>query len=265
MGYNGVSSPLVCLKDARLYVKGGLASQDLFSRVKQVLRYHRIPDIVNRPSRQLVEALLFCIGSQHTPFERAVAFARSLQSVSESELWKENYLAQMGSEAGLLFTDRFGRVLEFVQKYQGGIEGLAEDFLNSPLRVRRELMREKVYLAPKTASFWYLCIGGNDLMTLDRHALRQARGFGLQIPRVFTRGRLRPAGRYIVDQPRIAEYEKLEARIIDRATSIPELRNGGKANAALVTVLLWMLGVEDTRSTEDKPHRLLLEPLYREA
>jgi thermostable 8-oxoguanine DNA glycosylase len=69
--------------------------------------------------------------------------------------------------------DRFTPFYKYSNKYKGGLTSLAQDILDNPRELREEITSNVKFMGLKTTSFWYLCLGGKELMTLDVHNLRQ--------------------------------------------------------------------------------------------
>lgn len=255
--------------DGHILYKGQRLPEELLSEAKNVLMNHQLPSLPHREPRYLVEALLFCVGSQYCSFERPLEFLKSLHECNDEDLWKPQLLAAKADGAGLPYNDRFVPALKLAHDYEGGIEALAEDALDSPRATRRKVAKLHKFLAPKTFSLWYLCLGGKDLICIDRHVARavagpRTHGLGINVAKKFRVPQARPDGRKIIEYPRIREYERIEKRILEECTNEELLQEGSsRPNGALITTLFWVDGASRARAeNEETPSRLLFESPY---
>ncbi len=249
--------------------KGKCLEAELLDEAKQVLRHHQLPSLPERTPRYLVEALLFCVSSQYCSFERPLEFLKSLHEYAQEDLLNPEILASKADAAGLPYNDRFAPALKVARDYEGGIEALADDALDSPLATRRKIAKYHKFLAPKTFSLWYLCLGGKDLICIDRHVARavagpRSHGLGINVAKKFRVPQARPDGRKIIAYPRIGEYERIEKRILEECTNEELLQDGcSRPNGALITTLFWVDGASRARAEdEETPSRLLFESPY---
>ena len=247
------SNFLFSVKEGQLYHLGAPLHPDLLEQANRILAAHVIPE---KTRRAYLESLLFCIASQRTSFERPLAFIRLLKESPLEGIADAEHLEAKSREAKLVNSDRFREALEFASAYDGGIERLVENFLLRPIETRRELNRVR-YLAPKTASFWYLCLGGKRLMTLDVHNFRQIAGLGIEVKETHYNGKLRSKGktkgRTVTTNPSIRGYERIEHETLELLENCDLLKDEeGSLNGALITALFWLSGANLTRGNDPR-------------
>jgi len=198
-------------------------------------------------------SLAFCIANQGQNFERPVRFSRSLCNYNLDKVQDDSFVHTIGLESSLLWPEnRYKLVFDFLKEYSGGIGQFASDYLLNPFEGRRELTLPK-WVSNKTASFWYLCLGGNQLLTLDRHLFRQLAGLGVPvsnphfyIPKLRKNGKSK--GKSVIDTPSTEEYERVEKYSLDFLSQFPELLSDGKVDGALATSIFWAAGAEAKRN-----------------
>jgi hypothetical protein len=238
---------------------------------RDVLNLHIIPE---QSTRLRKVALYFCIASQRTQYERALAFSNAIMNGSDNELDDPQYLVHHGQQAALLHSNdprrasdpAHNRFLRAMTEIGPSIDAIAQKLLESPIPTRRELDRMRCNLAPKTASFWYLCMGGAQLMTLDTHNYRQLAGlferteYDSIVHRTHYAGRLRTDGRSINTTPSVKEYEQIEAAASALFGRCPRAQAMGGITPALATSLFWTIGAKKQRGINPAQKALFNEP-----
>lgn len=250
------------IRDGQLLYVGEPITAALVDEAREVLKSHQAPD---QSIESLYRSLFFCIASQRTKYEAAVRFGHMIERASFKELIDPVYLATQGMKAGLLHSNnpdwdrerkganRFYEVMDFIDHYdfdEMPIVKLSRELLEHPMETRRMLAKAKCNLAPKTASFWYLCLGGRELMTLDTHNYRQIAGLGpIEVKKEHYEGGLRKIdGRMINTTPSVRGYERIERETLEALACCELLRDeGGKTDAALATALFWVAGAKAVR------------------
>jgi hypothetical protein len=251
------------ISDGALLYCGMPIGEGLVREAQSVLEKHVTRE---RDPVSLYKSVLFCIASQRTEYERAVEFTQSLGGASLDELRDDRFIVEHARAAALLHSNdplrasdprknRFKGAVAFADNY-GGIELLAADLLEHPIETRRLLNKQRCNLAPKTASFWYLCMGGRELMTLDTHNYRQLAGLlgndehGAPLVKPeYYEGKLRKTdGRSINTTPCMHKYERIERKALEALQCCEALRgNSGRTDAALATALFWITGAKVKR------------------
>jgi thermostable 8-oxoguanine DNA glycosylase len=226
-------------------------SRHIIEETKRVLKLHVAPDL---SARSLYEALIFCIASQRVRFERSVSLVMRTHGATLEQLTDNAFLEDVRKEAGAPCKGRFKESLDYMQHYPGGIEAVARDYLKNPRDMRRTLVKEVKWLAAKTASFWYLCMGGTKLMTMDVHNYRQMAGAGVAIDKRYFVGQRRTTDdRPITTTPGLSKYEQIEQDVFARFQDCPTAQNGQGVDGAFVTGLFWTVGAAAHRG--DDPHQ----------
>jgi hypothetical protein len=235
----------------RLQYCGERLPKDILDESRSIYEGHVLPVLTQR---KCLEAMIFCIASQGLVFERASEFANMIKGLSSDEIGDPELVHKRAIECMRFKEDRFSPFYEFVSKYQYGILGLAKDFLEKPKEVRLELAKEVSYVGLKTASFWNLCLGGKELMTLDVHNLRQIGG--LKVAPIkeshYLGQRRETSGKWIATTPSDKDYLHIEDCVLTHfgynRNVNPELfEKDGSLNAALLTSLFWWEGVKKER------------------
>lgn len=149
-------------------------------------------------------------------------------------MWKENRFEPFYDYAG----------------NNGGIAKLAQDYIDNPQEVRQSIDDIK-WLGLKTASLWYVCLGGNgSIITLDVHNTRQSAGLGITIPDRYYAPKKRLSGnsRGRTDLWQISgkDYVRVEndliglfrkSRLVERNPAM--LNECGDIDGSFVSALLW--------------------------
>lgn len=240
------------------------------NEAKAVLKTHIVPDL---SPRRLYESLVFCIASQSMVYERAVDLLDRIGSIREPEFSEPERIYKIARPNLRFPEDRFTSALRFVTGYDGGITELARDYFRAPTEVREMLVSNVQWLAHKTASFWYLCLGGTELMTIDIHNLRQIAGLGpIQVERSLYEGKSRRGGKtkgkQIVKAISPRDYRRLEDEVLAALGHIPCLKDKrGNPNGALITTLFWWAGAKGKREILEQQslpglERTLFRPPY---
>ncbi len=192
-------------------------------------------------------SLAFCIASQGQSFERPVKFSRELCKYGLEYVEDVRNVRDEAFRNNRWLEDRYSFAFQTIKK-EGGMERIVRDYLGNPLEIRRELIKIK-WVHCKTASFWYLCLGGKELMTLDVHNYRQLAGLGIKIDNPYLYiARVRPkSGNLATDTASPKEYEQIEADALRFLSQFPEFLDGDKADGALATTLFWVAGAEAKR------------------
>lgn len=231
---------------------------------------HIVPEITERYALQ---ALVYCIAAQYTGFSRHAEALRRVTSAPLEQLHDADYLdAQVRGVKSIQSKkkdNRFAPIMQFIDSWRGGLTGLIDTFIDDPVTVRRCFADEVDYMSCKTTSLWYLCLGGPELMTLDRHNMRQLAGIGIDVPSRYTVGRSRILKKYgrrnVTDSIRtVDEYEDFESQAIERLSDIPWLHVDGYFSPARATCLFWYTGL--LHGSEGGPYRrdanLVPVPVY---
>ncbi len=232
------------------FLEEPISNSNLLPEAKQVLRSHCAPDL---SEQNVVKALIFAIASQSMVYERAVDLLTRLRTTSPEQLEQEGLVYSLAQPSSRFPEDRFSPAINFAANYSGGIGQLVQDYFANPAETRGKLVKEVKWLAHKTASFWYLCLGGTQLMTLDIHNIRQIAGLAeIEIDRKFYSGASRRGGKTrgkkIVNALTPAEYLRLERETLLLLGHIPALQDAsGQPNGALITTLFWWAGAKGRR------------------
>src|SRR3989344_1338882 len=197
-------------------------------------------------------SLAFCIANQGQSFERPVKFSRDLCKYGLEEVQDDEFVHAKGLENSLLWPEnRYKPAFDFLKSYSGGAAQFSLDYLVSPLEKRDELTGTK-WINNKTASFWYLCLGGDQLLTIDRHLFRQLSGLGisvsnphLYIPKLRKNGKSK--GKSVIVSSSPEEYERVERDALEFLLQFPEFLSDGRVDGALATSVFWTAGAEARR------------------
>jgi len=227
------------VKGEKLYFLDKPIPDKIVKEGKKVLQDFRIPD---HSIRSLYESLIFSIANQRVLVERPTTMIMLTHDASLEQLMDVEYVDKKRAEAGCPCKGRFKDALEYVNGYSGGIEKLAEEYLADPLETRRKIVKEVRWVAAKTASLWYLCLGGTKLMCMDVHNYRQIHGLGIDINKHYYLGKPRSDGRSITDTPEISKYEQIEQNVLGRFKDCEATMNGTGIDASLITALFWTFG-----------------------
>lgn len=237
----------------QLYFLGEPIDNSRFlEETKAVLDSHLVPDL---SPRRLYESLVFCIASQSMVYERAVGLLRQTGLLKEPEFTEPGKVYNLAKPNLRFPEDRFSPALRFAAEYNGGIIELVRDYLIAPKEVRETLVTQVKWLAHKTASFWYLCLGGTELMTIDIHNLRQIATLGpISVDRSLYEGSARRGGKtkgkQIVKAISPREYKRIEDKVLSALGHIPCLKDKrGSSNGALITTLFWWAGAKGRRES----------------
>lgn len=225
--------------------------KDILDENKVIYNGHIIPELT---PRKCLEAMIFCIASQGLVFERASDFANMIKKLSDEDI-KDPELVHKRAVVCMRFKeDRFSSFYEFTQKYDDGILGLARDYLKNSKSLRLELNAKVNYVGLKTASFWNLCLGGKELMTLDVHNLRQIAGLDIvDIKESHYIGqRRKTTNKCIATTPSDKDYLRIEKETLDyfkcfRLANPDFFDKGGDIDASFLTSLFWWEGVKKER------------------
>lgn len=192
-------------------------------------------------------SLAFCIAGQGQSFERPVRFARELCRYGLEYVADVRNVRDKAFGCNRWLEDRYSFAFDAIDK-AGGIERVVRDYLDNPLETRRELIKIK-WIHCKTSSFWHLCLGGKELMTLDVHNYRQLAGLGVKIgnPYLYI-PRIRPkSGNRATDTASLKEYEQIERDALEFLSRFPEFLDNGKVKGDLATTIFWVAGAEASR------------------
>ena len=233
------------LVDGRLHYLDKPVPDEIYADRRILLAAHVIP---RQNKRGLYEALWLCLASQSESFVAPCKFIKSMNDATLEQLTNFKFLQSHALAAGVLFTDRWGESLEFIERYQGGVKRLAEDYLRNPHDIRLRLKKEVRWLGMKTASFWYLCMDGTKLMTLDRHNFKQINGIGVDMKvEYFVPKKRSTTGRSAVVSASVKEYCRIENETLELLKNEPEVHDDNKVNSAFITALFWKTGVQFSR------------------
>jgi thermostable 8-oxoguanine DNA glycosylase len=212
----------------------------------EVLGSHVIP---KRDEKNLYSSLIFCLASHSLVYERALALMSKLRDFPLEDLRDPNKVWDVASKGARFPENRFEEPLNYATSV--GIEQLAYDFLANPSDTREKLVKNAKWIGLKTASFWYLCFGGQDLMTLDIHNLRQLAALdGVNVDPRYFNGKRRESGKskgkLVADGPSPREYRRIEKEALKLLAGFPEF-NGEGVRGDLATTVFWWAGVKGTR------------------
>lgn len=153
--------------------------------------------------------------------------------------------------------NRLEPIYDYINHYgdlgYGNIAELVADFRNNPISMREQLVKDVKWIAHKTASFWYLCLGGQELMTLDIHNYRQIAGLGISIPETFYKGERRPNGKKEIKSSSKKEYVRIEQETLELLD--------GQVTGAQATSLFWLAGAKATRNMNLYQQDLFEDPV----
>ena len=231
--------------EGRLHYMDKPITDEVIDDARNLLSSHVIP---RRNSRALYESLWLCIASQNESFEQPCKFIRSMKEATMDQLTNYDYLNWKARAASVLFADRWSESITWIGKYSGGIEQLAQDYLHNPIEIRKRMEKEVLWIGMKTASFWYLCMGGTELMTLDRHNFKQIKGIGVEMKEGYYIPQLRKNnGRKVIVGASKTDYTRIENEILELLKDEPKVHDDGKINAAFVTAIFWKTGAQFAR------------------
>ena len=237
---------LFYIKDGELYyIDRPVMDCSVSDEAREILEKIVIPE---QTPEMFYLSLIFCIASHRQNYERPASLTRDLSRMSLSrdigDLLRDSDFVK---DTAVLHGIRWGSVKEKnrvdpafrdIEKYRG-IEGLVSDFKAAPMMMRDKLVQDVKWIAHKTASFWYLCLGGEQLMTLDVHNYRQIAGLGVEVPEEFYRGKRRGNGKKELRTASVGEYIRIEQETL-------KLLNGA-VSGAMATTLFWLVGAKMQR------------------
>ena len=236
-GIKLVRRPLFSMNEERVKYLTNPLPNELLEDVQQAHVAHRVVEL---SERLCYESLLFCIASQGTSFEKATGFIKASHG-ADLELLTDAYLLQEQAKAsGLLYHDRFADPLAYMKAK--GIRNVVSALLNDPFNTR-EALSEVKFLKRKTISFWHLCLGGKELVTLDRHNNLQIHGLGVDMAQALYDPQMqRSDGKRVPSQPTPKEYVRIEKETLTKFEREDPFYSEGKLDGALVTTLFWTVG-----------------------
>jgi hypothetical protein len=281
------------IKEGVLYFAENPISDETLDDTRRVVEKHVVPRI---DERMAIRSMLFCIASQRTEYERAVAFTQLLEDFTIDELLDPWHQVETAKKAGLphsnkhpgekitdhnhghfdhMFpdmrkkkkpssTDGSENRFSYISSYfkQHGATALAQQLLANPIETRRQLVNDVKWIAGKTGSFWYLTLGGRALLTMDVHNYRQLAGI-IPLDKKYTVGDIRATtGEQHPSQPSsLRGYEEIEATSIEQLRNCPSLYTNGEFDGALVTGLFWTIGAMEFRGCHPSQHSLVKQEL----
>lgn len=258
-GHTKSSRPHFTKPNGELLYHGQAVPEQLRRNATRTHEGHTAPDSTERYALQ---ALVYCIAAQYTGFSRHAEALRCVASASMDKLRDADYLdAQVRGVSSIQSgrpDNRFAPIMTFIDEWRGGLSNLIDTLIEDPITMRRCFADEVNYMSCKTSSLWYLCLGGPELMTLDRHNMRQLAGIGISVPNKYTVGRPRTLKKYglrnVTDSIRtVDEYEDFESQAIDRLKDVPWLHVDGYFSPARATCLFWYTGL--LHGSEGGPYR----------
>ena len=232
------------------FLEQRLAKSTFLEEAQGVLTSHRIP---SRTRYNLYASLIFCLASHSLVYERALKLMEELGKADPHLIEDGDAVFARASKRKMRFPEnRFSPALDYARKRPGGIEQLASDFLDQPHATREELRENAKWMGLKTASFWYLCLGGRDLMTLDVHNLRQLGAIpGVSVSPDYYIAKPRQSGKtqgmFVTSSPSPREYLRIEQEALQAVGIFPEFQTEGKVQADLITTVFWWAGVRGAR------------------
>ena len=242
---------LFSVKDGTLHYLERPLTQKFIDETSKVLQSH-----VASTERHIYESILLCVASQFLTYERACTFVKQFKNDSLEQLKDPAHIRQRALEAKLRFkNDRHTPIITYVNKYS--IKKFTDDFLAKPYEMRKELVTVD-WIAHKTASFIYLCLGGTELMTLDVHNLRQIGRLDIEVDAAYFEGKRRQAGitkgKLVRKHPNADNYERIEQETLNLVERLklgekfPEFKTSSKPNGAFLTALFWWAGAKARRT-----------------
>ena len=253
-------SSLTLSEEGKLLFLGYPVEQtNVLEETKRVIEQH-IADELDETT--CLEKIIFCIGSQNSDFERPSRFirrCRELYTNPVENLRDIGFLKTIKPSMQYPSEIRVPPMYEYLnKKYEGSALAFAQDFLERPYEVRKEIVKEVKYVASKTASFFYLCFGGKELMTLDVHNFRHLYELGIDIPRRLYEKRVGKNGKSASNHPgSLRAYIRIENKAKEFLEPIfrqyPEfiLRNE-EIDWAFVTALFWWDGARNVRDIDPR-------------
>ncbi|MDA3856206.1 MAG: hypothetical protein PF569_08165, partial [Candidatus Woesearchaeota archaeon] len=227
----------------------GRIPQEIIDENKFILDGHIIPKI---SERKCLEAAIFCLASQALVFERASTFANDIAKTSDENLQDNEFVYNLSRQYLRFPEDRFTPFYKYSNKYKGGLTSLAQDILDNPRELREEITSNVKFMGLKTTSFWYLCLGGKELMTLDVHNLRQISNLDIiPIKESHYLGKRRSTGKCIPTGTSNKEYLKIEKEVQqyfrENMMTNTFLFENGNLDSSFLTALFWWEGVKIER------------------
>lgn len=212
-----------------------------------------------RTQRTCTESVLLCYMAQANSSEQLFRFFHKVKDASLDQLQNHSWLLK--NNAPFRFKtakdDRITPFFEFANQY-GGVDQLAEDFLESPYAVREKLVSKVGGMGMKTASFWYYLLGGrNELVTLDQHVLEQAASLGVSMRSSLVNPLPRKSGLYegqpVRNSPSKQEYlsieEDLQKLFAHYSLGSRKVHDAyeGNTDTSLWFTTLWLAGIHEDR------------------
>lgn len=161
---------------------------------RRVLSDHTVKHLTRESA---LEAGIFCITSQATPWEKATEIVHCLRERSYNcadarnfysswdVLSDKNAVQRVIEEKGWRFAHdrRCDELIDYASRQEGR---WWEEILNAGSEDREKYSAENGsqsirWVSRKTFSFWNICLGGRDLIALDVHILRNLSKLGVEI------------------------------------------------------------------------------------
>lgn len=230
-------------------------------RTKQVLDDH-MPNPLTPESA--IEAGLFCIASQATPWEQASKIIYNLRAISRPNdrdarekvatfetLKDPKNINEAATRAGWRFASA-GRFNEFTDYFGSKRGEWLPEIIEADEDAREKYCRDIKWLNRKTFSFWQICVGGTNLIALDVYVMRGLSRMGVEMNNDYFTPKNRSVGTQRVRKtPGREDYLRIEQSA--REVFSPDerfLRKDGKANGALIDGYLWWGGAARTNQEQ---------------
>lgn len=201
-----------------------------------------------------LETLFFCIVSQGTTWEVASNFVDHLRAESKKRGLNGSKYASLevlndrpalyaaAKKAKWRFTSgrRFDPSLDYFSQldheWWAGIP-------QAGIEEREKLVKNIKWLGRKTVSFWHLCMGGKNLMTLDVHVMRGLNDLGVELDeRYFDPVKRKDGSQIVRHVPSGKDYLRIEAQAKSLLEKDERFSYDGRVDLALATSVLWWRG-----------------------
>ncbi|MEK6945612.1 MAG: hypothetical protein AABW63_02365 [Nanoarchaeota archaeon] len=233
-----------------------------FEKGSKVLNHHFVEPLTKEGA---LEAGIWCIGSQATPWEMARDFIYRLrkfsypddpnshEKISRIEVTTDVSLVNRCSkEVGWRFaySDRFREFIEYFGKLNYDKDWHYE-VRDSDGDFREEIVQEVKWMGRKTFSFWHICLGGKKLLALDVWIMKALKDLGVDVPDHFVTSIARNVGSQKVRKtPGKTDYLRIEEEARRLFSKDGRFVRDGQVDMALVDGVLWWKGA--SRETRDQ-------------
>tara|TARA_Y100000034_G_scaffold129998_1_gene187484 strand:+ start:2264 stop:3217 length:954 start_codon:yes stop_codon:yes gene_type:complete len=236
--------------------------------IKAIKEKHIIP--LNNEIYQY-ESLIWVISNQRVMYEEALKFMiKDIHGLPLNEL-KDPETVYSKAKKGVLKwlqQNKFEPLFEYM-KNKGGIEKVVGEFIENPFEMRDEISKIK-WIKNKSASLWYLTLGGDDsLIILDTHLSRQVASLGIDIPKEVIEGYIIQSGnnkgkrgRRSLSKGQYQRVEKDLTKILMSSNTVKRfskefINKDGKLNGCFTSIFLWWMAVQSYRNENLRQLNLL--------